>query len=79
MRTNVVIDDRLLAEAMRLSSLKTKRGLIEKAIHEFVENRKRLDLRKLKGKIAFRDGQTRIFDNNFKNATCCYHAGLRRY
>jgi hypothetical protein len=29
-------------------------------------------------KIAFRDGQTRIFDNNFKNATCCYHAGLRR-
>jgi hypothetical protein len=29
-------------------------------------------------KVAFRDGQTRIFDNNFKNATCCYHAGLRR-
>ncbi len=29
-------------------------------------------------KIMFRDGQTRIFDNNFKNATCCYHAGLRR-
>ena len=29
-------------------------------------------------KIAFGDGQTRIFDNNFKNATCCYHFGLRR-
>ena len=29
-------------------------------------------------KIAFFDGQTRVFDNNFKNATCCYHAGLRR-
>ncbi|MGA2957571.1 MAG: DUF3553 domain-containing protein [Thermodesulfobacteriota bacterium] len=29
-------------------------------------------------KITFRDGQTRIFDNNFKNTTCCYHAGLRR-
>jgi hypothetical protein len=29
-------------------------------------------------KITFRDGQTRIFDNNFKNSTCCYHAGLRR-
>ncbi len=29
-------------------------------------------------KITFCDGQTRIFDNNFKNATCCYHAGLRR-
>jgi hypothetical protein len=29
-------------------------------------------------KITFGDGQTRIFDNNFKNTTCCYHAGLRR-
>jgi hypothetical protein len=29
-------------------------------------------------KITFRDGQTRIFDNNFQNGTCCYHAGLRR-
>ncbi|MCX5909612.1 MAG: hypothetical protein NTY64_21180, partial [Deltaproteobacteria bacterium] len=29
-------------------------------------------------KVAFRDGQTRIFDNNFRNSTCCYHAGLRR-
>lgn len=29
-------------------------------------------------KITFRDGQTRVFDNNFKNATCCYHSGLRR-
>ncbi len=29
-------------------------------------------------KITFGDGQTRIFDNNFRNATCCYHAGLRR-
>jgi hypothetical protein len=29
-------------------------------------------------KITFFDGQTRIFDNNFKNSTCCYHAGLRR-
>jgi len=29
-------------------------------------------------KVTFLDGQTRVFDNNFKNATCCYHAGLRR-
>ncbi len=29
-------------------------------------------------KITFCDGQTRIFDNNFKSSTCCYHAGVRR-
>jgi hypothetical protein len=29
-------------------------------------------------KIIFYDGQTRVFDNNFKNTTCCYHHGIRR-
>ncbi len=29
-------------------------------------------------KVSFPDGRTRIFDNNFKNPTCGYHAGLRR-
>ena len=29
-------------------------------------------------KIIFRDGRTRVFDNNFANACCCYYAGIRR-
>ncbi len=29
-------------------------------------------------KIAFRDGRTRVFDNNFANSFCCYHSGIRR-
>jgi len=29
-------------------------------------------------KIAFRDGYTRAFDNNFANSFCCYYAGIRR-
>jgi len=29
-------------------------------------------------KIAFVDGSTRVFDNNFANSCCCYHAGIRR-
>lgn len=29
-------------------------------------------------KIAFRDGHTRVFDNNFANSYCCYYAGIRR-
>ncbi len=29
-------------------------------------------------KISFRDGRTRVFDNNFSNACCCYYAGIRR-
>jgi hypothetical protein len=29
-------------------------------------------------KISFRDGQTRVFDNNFENSYCCYYAGIRK-
>ncbi len=53
MRTNVVIDDKLIQEALRLSNLKTKKALIHKALEEFIQNRKRLDLREVRGKIRF--------------------------
>ncbi len=56
MRTNVVIDDKLIQEALRLSNLKTKKELIHKALEEFIQNRKRLDLREVRGKIQFAEG-----------------------
>jgi Arc/MetJ family transcription regulator len=49
MRTNIVLDDALVAEAQALSDIKTKRELVEAALKEFIANRKRLDVRKLKG------------------------------
>jgi len=55
MRTNIVIDDLLVKEAFSLSHIKTKRELIEQALKEFVANRKRLDLRKLKGSDCLND------------------------
>lgn len=53
MRTNVVIKDDLLKEAMRLSKAKTKKEAIHKALEEFVNNKKRLNLIKIRGKIRF--------------------------
>lgn len=55
MRTNVAIDDALMAEAFRLTNLKTKKDLIKTALEELIANRKRKDLRKIKGKIEFRE------------------------
>ena len=55
MRTNIVIDDHLLDEAFSLTKLKTKKELIRTALEELIENRKKMDLRKIKGKINFRD------------------------
>jgi Arc/MetJ family transcription regulator len=48
-----VIDDQLMEEALKLSRYKTKKELIHKALEEFILNRKRRDLRELKGKVNF--------------------------
>ncbi|RMH55923.1 MAG: type II toxin-antitoxin system VapB family antitoxin [Candidatus Hydrogenedentota bacterium] len=36
MRTNIVINDELISEAMKYSSSRTKKGLIEEALRTFV-------------------------------------------
>ena len=55
MRTNIVLDDDLVAEAMKLSQITTKRQVVEQALAEFVAFRKRLDVRELKGSGVIRD------------------------
>ena len=49
MRTNIELDAALVREAQALSRIRTKRELIHQALREFVEHRKRLDLRELEG------------------------------
>lgn len=56
MRTNIVLDELLINEAFSLSGIKTKRELVYQALKEFVEHRKRLDLRDLKGIGGLRSG-----------------------
>jgi Arc/MetJ family transcription regulator len=53
MRTNIVLDESLVKKAMKLSRTKTKKELVNQALKEFVENRKRLNLIDLAGKIEF--------------------------
>lgn len=55
MRTNIVLDDKLVEEALKVSGLKTKKEVIHQALIEFVQNRNRRDLRELQGKIMFDD------------------------
>ena len=56
MRTNIVLDDNLVKEAIKLSGVKTKKELIHLALKEFVENKRRLNLLDLEGKIEFAEG-----------------------
>jgi Arc/MetJ family transcription regulator len=55
MRTNIVLDDTLVEEAFKFSqAISTKKELIEAALKEYVNNRKRKNLKELKGRIKFR-------------------------
>ena len=56
MRTNIVLDDHLVAKAIKISGMRTKRELIMTALKEFVQNHSRRDIRELKGKVVFSDG-----------------------
>ncbi|NLI92252.1 MAG: type II toxin-antitoxin system VapB family antitoxin [Peptococcaceae bacterium] len=56
MRTNIVIDDQLMEQAMKLSGLKTKKEVVDHALLEFVQRHKRRNLMELQGKIQFSDG-----------------------
>ena len=56
MRTNIVLDDHLVAQAMKCTKAKTKKELIALALHELVESRRRLNLSDLQGKVQFAEG-----------------------
>ena len=55
-RTNIVMDEDLVEEALRYSGVGTKRELVDLALREFVESRKRRDVRQLRGKVRLRPG-----------------------
>jgi len=50
MRTNILIEDELISEAILLAGVKTKKETVELALREFVQNRKRKNLSDLRGK-----------------------------
>jgi len=51
MRTNIVLDDKLVGEAFRYSRAKSKRELIHQALQEFVEHHHRKNVLDLVGKV----------------------------
>jgi Arc/MetJ family transcription regulator len=55
MRTNIVLDDQLLEEALALSEHRTKKDLIHEALRVFIRLKKRKNLSELAGKISLSD------------------------
>ena len=56
MRTNLLLNDELVEQAMKLSGIKTKKGVVHAALDDYVAVRSRKNLMELKGRIKFIDG-----------------------
>lgn len=55
MRTNIVIDDKLMAEALKASGLPTKREAVEQGLRLLVRREQQQAIRKLRGKLQWDD------------------------
>jgi len=53
MRTNIVIDEKLMKETLRLTGLKTKREAVELGLRTIVRLRKQEDIRRFRGKLPW--------------------------
>lgn len=53
MRTNIVIDDQLMAEALKATGLNTKKEAVEEGLKLLVRRNRQQEIRKLRGKLKW--------------------------
>ena len=53
MRTNIVIDDALMDDALKATGLKTKREAVELGLRTLLRLRRQEDIRRFRGKLAW--------------------------
>jgi Arc/MetJ family transcription regulator len=53
MRTNIVIDDKLMADALKASGARTKREVVELGLRTLLQLGKQSEVKRLRGKIQW--------------------------
>jgi len=53
MRTNIVINDNLIDEALKLTNLKTKKAVVEEGLKLLVQLKKQEKIKSLRGKLKW--------------------------
>ena len=53
MRTNIVIDDELMKQVLKLTGLKTKREAVEQGLKALVRLKQQEQIRKFRGKLQW--------------------------
>ncbi len=66
MATNLAIDEKLLADALKVGGLKTKKATVNEALREFIQRRRQKKILNLFGSVEFdpeydhKKGRTRL-------------------
>jgi Arc/MetJ family transcription regulator len=53
MRTNIVIDDKLMKDSLKATGLRTKRDVVELGLRTLLRLRQQEDIRRFRGKLAW--------------------------
>ena len=53
MRTNIVIDDELMAKALKMTGLRTKREAVELGLRTLIKLKKQEQIRQFRGKLPW--------------------------
>ena len=53
MRTNIVIDDKLMSDALRATGLRTKREAVELGLRTLLKLRQQQEIRRYRGKLSW--------------------------
>ena len=59
-RTNIVIDDRLIAEAIKATGASTKKEAVELGLKALIQLKKQESIRGMRGKLKWRDDLNRM-------------------
>jgi Arc/MetJ family transcription regulator len=51
MRTNIVIDDKLMRDTLRATGLKTKREAVEEGLRSLLRLKRQAEIRRFRGKL----------------------------
>ncbi|MFN2292042.1 MAG: type II toxin-antitoxin system VapB family antitoxin [Anaerolineae bacterium] len=65
MRTNVVIDDELMSEALEATGLKTKKAVIDEALRTLVRLKRQERVRSLRGKLHWEGDLNMLREDRF--------------
>ena len=54
MRTNIVIDDKLMKDTLRITGLKTKREVVELGLRTLLHLKKQAEIRRFRGELDWK-------------------------